>query len=275
MIMLGTTPIAAPMGVPRSGLRSESAAPRLRVRGLNAWHGTRRTLHDITVDFAAHSVTALVGPSGCGKSTLLRCLNRLHEVLPDTRVSGEVLLDGLDLYAPDAAVEATRRALAMVFQRPTPFPAWTILENVLAGLAGTPAPRTLARDRLALAERALRAAGVWDDVRQRLHDNPLTLSGGQQQRLCVARALATTPAVLLLDEPTSALDPVSSAHLEQTFSALRAELTIVLVTHDIQQALRLADHVLVLWNGNIIASGAPNIVLEHSSDPRIRSLVGH
>jgi phosphate transport system ATP-binding protein len=246
--------------------------PRLVADGVSAWHGGRRILHDVSLPFPAGTITALVGPSGCGKSTLLRCLNRLHELAPGARIAGRVTLEGDDVYAATHDVEALRRDVAMVFQRPTPFPAWSIAGNVLAGL---PARGRGIEDgaRRALVAQALERAGLWDEARDRLDASPLSLSGGQQQRLCLARALVTVPRVLLLDEPTSALDMANALRLERTFDALRAELAIVLVTHDLAQARRLADTIAVLWEGRLLVHDTPGRVLEECDEPRVRALV--
>ncbi|MCU0626008.1 MAG: ATP-binding cassette domain-containing protein [Gemmatimonadaceae bacterium] len=244
----------------------------LAAEQVSAWHGTRRVLHDVTLPFPHGEITALVGPSGCGKSTLLRCLNRLHELAPGAAVAGQVRLDGAPVYDASHDVEALRRQVAMVFQRPTPFPAWSIGDNVLAGLPSR--GRTLApAERRARAQLALERAGLWEEVHDRLGASPLSLSGGQQQRLCLARALVTAPRALLLDEPTSALDLANALRLERTFDALRNSMAIVLVTHDLTQARRLADRIAVMWDGALLVHDTPVAVLEEHDDPRVRALV--
>jgi phosphate transport system ATP-binding protein len=215
------------------------AAPHeiLATDDLSAYYGDRKAVGDVSIDFRRKAVTALIGPSGCGKTTLLRCLNRIHEVLFDARVTGRVLLDGEDIYATDMDPMRVRRRIGMVFQRPNPFPTLSIIDNVLAcaarGLSG--------QQRLGVAERALRAAALWDEVKDKLKTSPLRLSGGQQQRLCIARAIAAEPEVLLMDEPTASLDPIATAVIEELMSSLAKDFTIVAVTHNMQQAARVSD----------------------------------
>ncbi len=224
----------------------------LRVEGLEASYGGRQILKGITMDIPAGAVTAVIGPSGCGKSTFVRCLNRLHEVVPGARVSGRVLLEGQDIYAPGVDPVVVRRRIGMVFQRPNPFPTMTIYQNVAAGL------RVNGWDRRRTAEaveRSLRMAALWDEVKDRLHQPATGLSGGQQQRLCIARALAVEPDVLLMDEPTSALDPVSTLKIEELLIELRQRFTLVVVTHNMQQAARVADRTAFLLDGELVEFG--------------------
>jgi phosphate transport system ATP-binding protein len=229
------------------------APPRLATERLAAWYGDVPGVRDVSLAFAAHKVTALIGPSGCGKSTLLRCLNRMHELVPGTRVEGRVLLDGHDIYARDVSPIAVRRAVGMVFQKPTPFPTMSIAENVAAGLkVGPPISRS---ERDGIVERALRRAALWDEVKDRLADSPLALSGGQQQRLCVARTIAPEPEVLLLDEPTASLDPLGAARIEELVHELKREFTVVIVTHNLQQAARVSDVTAFLYLGALIEVG--------------------
>ncbi len=213
-------------------------APKVRVAGLNAFYGSRQALRDVTLTIPEGLVTALIGPSGCGKSTFLRTLNRMNDLVPGFRVEGTVEVDGQDVYAPGVDVTALRRKVGMVFQRPNPFP-MSIFDNVAYG------PRRHGvRDRRRLAEiveRSLTLAALWDEVKDRLHRSALDLSGGQQQRLCIARLLAVEPEVVLMDEPASALDPVSAARIEDLIHELRGAYTIVIVTHNLQQAARVAD----------------------------------
>jgi phosphate transport system ATP-binding protein len=214
------------------------AAPTeiLATDDLSAYYGDREAVGDVSIQFRRKAVTALIGPSGCGKTTLLRCLNRIHEVLFDARVTGRVLLDGHDIYATDMDPMRVRRRIGMVFQRPNPFPTLSILDNVLA------CGRSLSRQqKLEVAERALRAAALWDEVKDKLKTSPLRLSGGQQQRLCIARAIAAEPEVLLMDEPTASLDPIATAVIEELMCSLAKEFTIVAVTHNMQQAARVSD----------------------------------
>jgi phosphate transport system ATP-binding protein len=246
---------------------------RLAAEGLTAGVGARAIIHDVTLDFPARQVTALVGPSGCGKSTLLRCLNRLHETTPGAHVRGRVLLDGADVYAADVAPGALRRRVGMVFQRPTPFPGRSVRDNVAAGVAalGARAARGTALD--ALVEDALRRVGLWAELRDRLHDDAARLSGGQQQRLCIARALAHAPDVLLLDEPTASLDPLATQHVEELVYALRAELTVVIVTHNLQQAARVSDRTAFLLAGRLVELEDTDRLFTAPQDARTEAFV--
>lgn len=205
---------------------------------LSAYYGERKAVGNVSIAFPRRAVTAVIGPSGCGKTTLLRCLNRIHEVAFDARVEGRVLLDGEDIYSSDVDPMAIRRRIGMVFQRPNPFPTLSILDNALA-CAGKGLNR---RQRIDCAERALRSAALWDEVKDKLRTSPLRLSGGQQQRLCIARAVAAEPEVLLMDEPTASLDPIATAVIEELMSRLTDEFTIVAVTHNMQQAARVSDY---------------------------------
>lgn len=213
------------------------AAPALYVRDLSVYYGERRAVADVDLDFAARSVTALMGPSGCGKTTLLRALNRIHEVTPGARVTGSVVLDGVDVYARDQSAMLLRRRVGMVFQRPNPFPTLSIFENVVCALESSIGKAARAER----AERALRSAALWDEVKDKLRKPATALSGGQQQRLCIARALAVEPEVLLMDEPTSSLDPIATSQIEDLVMALSAQFTIVIVTHNMQQAMRVSN----------------------------------
>ena len=220
----------------------------LRTNSLSAYYGKHLAVADVTIRFEPNAITALIGPSGCGKSTLLRCLNRMHEVVPNTRVEGQVLLDGANLYDPGIDPTALRRRIGMVFQRPNPFPTMTIQENVLAGvrLASNINDRAALED---IAERSLRLAALWDEVKDKLHQAGTSLSGGQQQRLCIAHALAVEPEVLLMDEPASALDPISTMKIEELMRDLKKTYTIVIVTHNMQQAARCSDYTGFLLAG--------------------------
>ena len=212
----------------------------LDVRDLNAWYGKALAIKNITVDIHYQAITAIIGPSGCGKSTFIRCLNRMHEVTHGGRVSGSVLLDGKDIYAGDVDSVAIRQRIGMVFQKPTPFPTMTVFDNVAAGLRLT---RLWSRrwQLEEVVERSLRQAALWDEVKDKLNESGTSLSGGQQQRLCIARALAVQPEIILLDEPCSALDPASTLKIEDLMRDLAAEYTIVIVTHNMQQAARVSD----------------------------------
>jgi phosphate transport system ATP-binding protein len=217
----------------------------LETRNLSAYYGEHRAIEDVTIAFKPLSVTALIGPSGCGKSTFLRSLNRIHEIIPGAHVTGEVLLDGANIYSADTNVTALRRRVGMVFQRANPFPTLSIVDNVLAGLPH----RVSANEGARIAEEALQAVGLWDEVKDRLRSSPLLLSGGQQQRLCIARAIAVQPEVLLMDEPTSALDPISTTNIEDLVRTLAERYTIVAVTHNMQQAARISDVTAFMLSG--------------------------
>ena len=234
------------------------------VRDLNAWFGKNHVLHDVNMRIAANRVTAIIGPSGCGKSTLVRCINRMHEVVPGAIVSGEVLLDGEDIYAPGVDPVAVRRRIGMVFQKPTPFPTMSIAENAAAGLKLNGIGLSRA-DRDRIIEKSLRQAALWDEVKDRLNRPGVGLSGGQQQRLCVARALAVQPEVLLMDEPCSALDPISTAHIEELLLELKANYTIVIVTHNMQQAARCSDYTAFMYAGDLIEFGETKQIFTNPS----------
>jgi phosphate transport system ATP-binding protein len=219
----------------------ESREREMQAVSLNAYYGTHLAVSEVSMTFRPESITALIGPSGCGKSTLLRCLNRMHEVIPNTSVKGQVLLDGRNIYDPGVDTTSLRQRIGMVFQRPNPFPTMSIIDNVLAGvrLSGKPAKAGKMSD---IAERALRRAALWDEVKDKLYRPGTSLSGGQQQRLCIARALAVEPEVLLMDEPASALDPISTMKIEDLMRELKEDFTIVIVTHNMQQAARVSDY---------------------------------
>ena len=232
-------------------------AKRIEISGLNAYYGKFRAIEDISMTIEPRSVTAFIGPSGCGKSTLLRTLNRMHEVIPGARVEGRVMLDDLNLYASDVDPVAVRRAIGMVFQRPNPFPTMSIFDNVAAGLKLN---GVRGRHRLGeIVERSLRGANLWNEVKDRLNRPGAGLSGGQQQRLCIARAIAVEPQVLLMDEPCSALDPISTLAIEDLIAALKDQYTIVIVTHNMQQAARVSDTTGFF---NLAAQGQPGRLVE-------------
>jgi len=235
-----------------------SANTRLRLETvrLTALFGATAAVRDVSLLFPAHMVTAIIGPSGCGKSTLLRCLNRMHELTPSASVSGKVLLDNVDVYAKDVNPIELRRRIGMVFQRPTPFPTMSIYDNVGAGLrVNGKLSRSETNDAV---ERALQQAALWDEVKDRLQTSALALSGGQQQRLCIARAVAPQPEVLLLDEPTASLDPSGTQRIEELCHALKRLYTIVIVTHNMQQAARVSDYTAFLYMGRLIEVGRTN-----------------
>jgi len=230
-------PIVAPVAAPVVVARANGG--HLRAERVSAWFGGRKVLEQCSLDMPPGQVTALIGPSGCGKSTFLRTLNRMHELVPGAELAGSILLDGDDIYSPDSSPPSVRNRIGMVFQKPNPFPAMSIRDNVLAGMKLTGSRVADAGD---LVEASLRGAGLWDEVKDRLDDGGMGLSGGQQQRLCIARALAVKPSVLLMDEPCSALDPISTRVIEDTIRELSHEVTIVIVTHNMQQAQRVSDH---------------------------------
>jgi phosphate transport system ATP-binding protein len=224
----------------------------MKTTDLDFYYGDFRALEGVSLDFHANQVTALIGPSGCGKSTLLRCLNRMNDLIPYSSVQGKVLLDGQDIYDPNVDVVGLRRRVGMVFQKPNPFPK-TIFENVAYGLRVTGA-----RDRAHIANRveeSLKLAALWDEVKDRIHDSALGLSGGQQQRLCIARALAVEPEVLLMDEPASALDPIATQKIEELIHQLKKSFTIIIVTHNMQQAARVSDITAFFYLGKLIEVG--------------------
>ena len=222
------------------------------VNDLNLWYGASQALHHVNMSVPEGSITALIGPSGCGKSTFLKTLNRMNDLVPSVKVEGQVLYKGQDIYAPGVDVSALRREVGMVFQKPNPFP-MSIYDNVAYG------PRThgiRSRARLdEIVEQSLRNAAIWDEVKDRLKKNALGLSGGQQQRLCIARALAVEPAVLLMDEPTSALDPISTSKIEELAVELKEKYTIIIVTHNMQQALRISDRTAFFLLGELVEYG--------------------
>jgi phosphate transport system ATP-binding protein len=223
------------------------------VQGLNFFYGTKRALEDISIGIPAKLVTAFIGPSGCGKSTFLRTLNRMNDIIPGTRVEGRVLIEGDDVYGPGTDVVALRRRVGMVFQKSNPFPK-SIFENVAYGLRinGLAANRADLNGRV---EESLRQAAIWDEVKDRLHDSANALSGGQQQRLCIARALAVKPEIVLMDEPASALDPIATQRIEELIYQLKTQYTIVIVTHNMQQAARVSDRTAFFWLGRLIEHG--------------------
>jgi phosphate transport system ATP-binding protein len=235
-------------------------APKMRASQVNFYYGKFKALHDVSIDFASNKVTALIGPSGCGKSTFLRNLNRINETLHDTRIEGEITLDGENILTRD--VTEIRRRIGMVFQRPNPFPK-SIFENIIYGpkingmLKGTSAAE--------IVEKSLRRAALWDEVKDKLHESAYAISGGQQQRLCIARALAVDPEILLLDEPCSALDPIATAKIEDLLVGLKSQCTIVIVTHNMQQAARVADTTGFFLLGRLIEHDKTDVIFKNPS----------
>jgi phosphate transport system ATP-binding protein len=227
--------------------------PTLEIRNFSAWFEDRQVLRQIYLKSFSRTVTAVIGPSGCGKSTLIRCINRLHEEVVGATTQGEILLEGNDIYHPRIDPVMVRRKVGMVFQRPNPFPSFSIFDNVAAGLkfAGIRKKKVLNE----IVEKSLKDAALWDEVKDHLGSPGLSLSGGQQQRLCIARALAVEPKVLLMDEPTSALDPVSTSKIEELLSELKKRVTIILVTHNMQQAARVSDRTAFILSGELVEFG--------------------
>jgi len=245
--------------------------PKYAVRGLKALFGAREILHGIDIDIPAKGVTAIIGPSGCGKSTFVRCLNRMHELVTDARAEGKVELDGEDIYAPDIDPVLLRRRVGMVFQKPNPFPTMSIRDNVLAGKYLTHTYKRSEADKV--VETALRGAALWEEVKDRLDASGSGLSGGQQQRLCIARALAVEPDVLLMDEPCSALDPIATAHIEDLIHDLKDRYTIVIVTHNMQQAARVSDQTAFFLQGDLVEAGATNTIFTKPQDSRTEDYI--
>jgi phosphate transport system ATP-binding protein len=220
---------------------------KIEVQHLDFYYGPKKTLADVSMDIAEREITALIGPSGCGKSTFLRCLNRMNDTVPGARAVGQILLDGQDIYAPDLDVAYLRQRVGMVFQKPNPFPQ-SVYDNVAFGPRVLGLKRSLAE----VVEESLRSAVLWDEVKDHLHDPALNLALGQQQRLCIARVLAVAPEVILMDEPCSALDPLATAKIEELMHELRQNYTIVIVTHNMQQAARVSDRTGLFWLGELI-----------------------
>ena len=255
-----------------------AASPRLATRALEAFFGEVRAVKGVDVDFADGDVTAIIGPSGCGKSTLLRCLNRMHETISGARVAGRVMLagpDGVPHDIHDRGVNpiAVRRHVGMVFQRPTPFPTMSIRDNVAAGLRVAPGGMPPRRTVDGIVEDALRRAALWDEVKDRLGASAVALSGGQQQRLCIARALATRPSVLLLDEPTASLDPISTQKVEELVYELRRGMAIVIVTHNMQQAARVSDRTAFMLAGELVEVAPTKAMFTAPRDSRTEAYI--
>ena len=255
-------------------MRAEAPPPCVSVESLDAYFGAARVVRDVSFGVQSNQVVAIIGPSGCGKSTLLRCINRMHETVPTARVEGEIRFEGRDIYGRGVSATGVRRHIGMVFQRPTPFPTMSIRDNVAAGLVVLPRnERPSRRETDDIVERALRRAALWEEVRDRLSASAVALSGGQQQRLCIARALATSPEVILLDEPTASLDPISTQRVEELVYELRSELTIIIVTHNMQQAARISDKTAFMLNGELVEFTATSTMFTAPSDPRSEAYV--
>ena len=242
----------------------------LTVRDLDLWYGDHQALHKVSLDIPEHSITALIGPSGCGKSTFLKTLDRMNDLIPGVRIQGTVEYNGKNIFDPDVNVSELRREVGMVFQKPNPFP-MSIYDNIAYG------PRTHGiRNRAQLdelVEQSLRGAAIWDEVKDRLKKNALGLSGGQQQRLCIARALAVKPRVLLMDEPTSALDPISTSRIEELAMELKKDYTIVIVTHNMQQAVRISDNTAFFLLGELVEAGETQMIFSQPHDKRTEDYI--
>jgi phosphate transport system ATP-binding protein len=242
----------------------------VKLERLRAFYGDVAQVKGIDLDFHANEVTAIIGPSGCGKSTMVRCINRMHEEVPGAHAEGRVLLDDFDVYDPAVDVVAVRRAIGMVFQKPNPFPTMSVFDNVAAGLRLASHGRGDLRHKV---ESALRGAGLWEEVKDRLSEPGAGLSGGQQQRLCIARSLAVEPEVILMDEPCSALDPIATLKIEELIDQLKTKVTIVIVTHNMQQAARVADRTAFMLSGELVEVGPTQQIFTNPSDSRTEEYV--
>src|SRR5947209_18516983 len=252
----------------RSGV--VSAGHRVTIEDLFAYYGDHAAVKGMSVEFRPNEVTAIIGPSGCGKSTMVRCLNRMHEEIPGARATGSVRLDDTDVYGDEVDVVSVRRTIGMVFQKPNPFPTMSIFDNVASGLRLTGARGVNLREKV---EQTLRAAGLWDEVKDRLAEPGIGLSGGQQQRLCIARTLAVEPQVILMDEPASALDPIATLKIEELVAELKTRYTIVIVTHNMQQAARVADRTAFMLDGELVEFDSTETIFTNPSDSRTEDYV--
>jgi phosphate transport system ATP-binding protein len=258
-------------GRPTTEDPAKPAEVRVAVKKFNFWYGTHRALRDISMDIYSRNVTAIIGPSGCGKSTFLRSLNRMNDVIPNVRMEGEIIVDAQNIVSPEIDVVALRRNVGMVFQQPNPFPK-SIFDNIAYGLRINGLANSAA-DRGSRVEEALRHAAIWDEVKDRLHKNALGMSGGEQQRLCIARALAVRPEILLMDEPASALDPISTAKIEDLIFRLKKEYTIVIVTHNMQQAARVSDSTAFFLQGELVEMGPTVDIFTTPRDKRTEDYI--
>ncbi len=262
------TPSASPG--PAAGLDEMQATRHVRIEDLHAYYGSVHAVKGVNLAFEPGHVTAIIGPSGCGKSTMVRCVNRMHEEIPGARSEGKVLLDDVDLHAGNVDVVTVRRLVGMVFQKPNPFPTMSIFDNVASGLKFTGTARDEVKDRV---NAALEGAGLWNEVHDRLSSPGMSLSGGQQQRLCIARALAVEPDVLLMDEPCSALDPVATLKIEELIAQLKEKVTIAVVTHNMQQAGRVADTTAFMLSGELVEIGPTEKMFTNPDDSRTEEYV--
>jgi phosphate transport system ATP-binding protein len=269
---LDARPVARkPRAAEEAGPRERTATGRrVRLGELNAFYGDRQAVKGMTIDFAPNEVTAIIGPSGCGKSTMVRCINRMHEEVPGARATGDVMLDDVDIYGDGVDVVSVRRTVGMVFQKPNPFPTMSVFDNVAAGMRLSGMRGGKLRDRV---EQTLRSAGLWEEVKDRLDQPGVGLSGGQQQRLCIARALAVEPEVILMDEPCSALDPIATLKIEELIEELKTRYTIVIVTHNMQQAGRVADKTAFMLAGELVEFDDTNTIFTNPADERTEQYV--
>jgi phosphate transport system ATP-binding protein len=271
MAATGGAPEQTQEGAPdRDALGERKAGHFVAVKGLKAFYGDSEAVHGIDITFPANEVTAIIGPSGCGKSTMVRCINRMHEEIPGAHAEGSVTLDELNVYAPGVDVTAVRRLIGMVFQKPNPFPTMSIFDNVAAGLRLTGTRGDNLREKV---HRALRAVGLWNEVKNRLNQPGIGLSGGQQQRLCIARTIAVEPEVILMDEPCSALDPIATLRIEELIDELKSRYTIVIVTHNMQQAARVANTTAFMLSGDLVEHGPTNKIFTTPNDERTERYV--
>jgi phosphate transport system ATP-binding protein len=269
-----TTSAGASTGTTGAGTSASKQGLSVKLEQLRAFYGDAEQVKGIDLEFHANEVTAIIGPSGCGKSTMVRCINRMHEEIPGARAEGRVMLDQTNVYDPSVDVVAVRRAIGMVFQKPNPFPTMSIFDNVAAGLRLSAGGRGKGKaDLHAKVETALRGAGLWDEVADRLQAAGAGLSGGQQQRLCIARSLAVEPEVILMDEPCSALDPIATLKIEELIAELKQRVTIVIVTHNMQQAARVADRTAFMLSGELVEVAPTNDIFTNPSDSRTEEYV--
>jgi phosphate transport system ATP-binding protein len=267
-------PLPQARAAPTPAQPPKAEAHLVRVENLDAYYGSVHAVKDVSLTFEPNGATAIIGPSGCGKSTLVRCINRMHEEIPGAHAEGRITLSGADIYAPQVDVVSVRRAIGMVFQKPNPFPTMSIFDNVASGLRLT---GTRSRDVGERVEKSLRAAGLWDEVKDRLSSPGIGLSGGQQQRLCIARTIAVEPDVILMDEPASALDPKATLKIEELVQELKHRFTIVIVTHNMQQAARVADYTAFMLGeggpGSLVEYGETDKIFTNPEDPRTEQYV--
>ncbi|HVP01274.1 MAG TPA: phosphate ABC transporter ATP-binding protein PstB [Solirubrobacteraceae bacterium] len=250
--------------------KPEQTGHTVTLKSVDAYYGEQRAVRDVDIEYAANRVTAMIGPSGCGKSTLVRCINRMHEEIPGARCEGHVLLDGANIYGSGVDVTAVRRAIGMVFQKPNPFPTMSIYDNVAAGVRLTGRKDVKLDERV---EQSLRGAGLWDEVKDRLGRPGIGLSGGQQQRLCIARTIANEPEVIIMDEPCSALDPIATLKVEDLIHELKRRYTIIIVTHNMQQAARVADTTAFMLMGELVEHAETQKIFTNPDDPRTEEYV--